>query len=365
LHCHGVPGDGRGPTAKWINPHPRDFRKGYFKFQSVDRVAVGGAPRRPSRAGLVRTLRQGIEGTAMPSFAILPDAELETIVSYVIHLSVRGYAELTTLDEGFSLQGGALKPAAKIKDSVNDYTFAGLKVWHAANQPEAAIKVAAYPYDANDHVALKASAKRGQAIFNAVPTPEVTTGLGKILRVNAAQSKKNEDAAQQKVKDATEKKRKDALAKNPKMTKEELEAIVPDESETKLTDKELAALRLTAKEREAAIAADAASSEQVAVKLIGAPKCVSCHKNYGREALYRFDDWGTLVRPNNLYTGNLRGGKRPVDIYYRVHSGINGSGMTPFGSDYMGNEFLIWDVVNFVQALPHPAMRKALDLNID
>src|SRR5262249_43560814 len=28
LHCHGVSGDGRGPTARWINPHPRDYRQG-------------------------------------------------------------------------------------------------------------------------------------------------------------------------------------------------------------------------------------------------------------------------------------------------------------------------------------------------
>src|SRR5581483_2546602 len=35
MQCHGLTGDGRGPTAKWVNPHPRDYRPGVFKFLSV------------------------------------------------------------------------------------------------------------------------------------------------------------------------------------------------------------------------------------------------------------------------------------------------------------------------------------------
>jgi hypothetical protein len=34
LHCHGLSGNGRGPTAAWVNPHPRDYRSGVFKFTS-------------------------------------------------------------------------------------------------------------------------------------------------------------------------------------------------------------------------------------------------------------------------------------------------------------------------------------------
>lgn len=37
LHCHGLSGDGRGTTAPWVNPHPRDFRQGQFKFTSSRR----------------------------------------------------------------------------------------------------------------------------------------------------------------------------------------------------------------------------------------------------------------------------------------------------------------------------------------
>src|SRR5215472_19025967 len=82
--------------------------------------------------------------------------------------------------------------------------------------------------------------------------------------------------------------------------------------------------------------------------------CVSCHKDFGRQATFRFDDWGTLVRPADLTRGVYRGGGRPVDIYYRIHSGINGSGMISQGKNL--NPEQIWDVVNFVRALPYPEM---------
>jgi Cytochrome C oxidase, cbb3-type, subunit III len=83
LHCHGVAGNGRGPTAPFVNPHPRDYRLGKFKFTSTK----GGNERKPRRADLLRTLREGIESTSMPSFGLLPEDELEDLVSYVIHLS--------------------------------------------------------------------------------------------------------------------------------------------------------------------------------------------------------------------------------------------------------------------------------------
>ena len=35
LHCHGVSGAGDGPTAPFLYPLPRDYRKGIFKFTST------------------------------------------------------------------------------------------------------------------------------------------------------------------------------------------------------------------------------------------------------------------------------------------------------------------------------------------
>jgi hypothetical protein len=87
--------------------------------------------------------------------------------------------------------------------------------------------------------------------------------------------------------------------------------------------------------------------------------------DYGRQAKFRFDEWGTLVRPNNFTQGNFRGGKRPVDIYYRIHSGIRGSGMQGFGDTFKDHPEYLWDLVNFVSNISYPAMRQQLDLKIN
>jgi len=74
--CHGENGDGMGPVVKTLDPPPRDFSKGEFKFGSTDRdlfdvISNGAAPRggdnmmagwrevisEPERWGLVRFLR--------------------------------------------------------------------------------------------------------------------------------------------------------------------------------------------------------------------------------------------------------------------------------------------------------------------
>ena len=81
VHCHGINGDGAGPTASFLTPYPRDYRKGIYKFKSTQRG------NRPTTADLERTLRQGIPGTAMPSFLLLPSDEIEALVEYVKYLS--------------------------------------------------------------------------------------------------------------------------------------------------------------------------------------------------------------------------------------------------------------------------------------
>ena len=92
LHCHGVEGGGDGPTAgtkdrPFLDPRPRDYRRGIFKFTAVKDKA------RPRREDLYRTLDQGIYGTAMPSFRRFSSAELHGLVDYVRLLAVRGEVE--------------------------------------------------------------------------------------------------------------------------------------------------------------------------------------------------------------------------------------------------------------------------------
>ncbi len=85
--CHGISGDGAGPTAAFLNPYPRDFRLGKFKFKST-RL---GHP--PTNEDLRRVILNGIPGTSMPSFATLGEQEIDSLVNYVKYLSIRGQVE--------------------------------------------------------------------------------------------------------------------------------------------------------------------------------------------------------------------------------------------------------------------------------
>ena len=91
-HCHGVTGDGAGPTAAFLNPYPRDYRMGVFKFKSTPKG------QKPTHADLQWILNEGIAGTAMPSFKVLPENEVEALVHYVRYLSIRGEVERTLLN---------------------------------------------------------------------------------------------------------------------------------------------------------------------------------------------------------------------------------------------------------------------------
>jgi len=91
-HCHGITGDGAGPTASFLNPYPRDYRQGKFKFKST-----AGAEK-PTHADLMRILTEGIPGTAMPSFRVLPENERAALVQYVQYLSVRGETEIKLIE---------------------------------------------------------------------------------------------------------------------------------------------------------------------------------------------------------------------------------------------------------------------------
>lgn len=92
VSCHGISGDGAGPIAGVLNPYPRDFRWGIFKYTST----VLGA--KPIEADLERTLRRGLPGTAMPSFMALPEEDIGALVEYVKYLSIRGETERYLLE---------------------------------------------------------------------------------------------------------------------------------------------------------------------------------------------------------------------------------------------------------------------------
>jgi mono/diheme cytochrome c family protein len=98
LHCHGVEGGGDGPTSgpaerPFLDPRPRDYRLGIFKFTSVKDKA------RPRREDLYHVLDQGVYGTAMPSFRRFSVSERWGLVDYVRLLAMRGEVERRLVNE--------------------------------------------------------------------------------------------------------------------------------------------------------------------------------------------------------------------------------------------------------------------------
>jgi mono/diheme cytochrome c family protein len=263
LHCHGLTGNGRGPTAPWVNPHPRDYRQGIFKFTST----VGGNERKPRREDLLRTVRQGVEGTSMPSFGLLPEDDQEALVSYVIHLSLRGNVEFNVMQ---GLLGGSIEPG-DVKSAVPDTLEGLVAFWTTSADEKHLIKPdARFPLPSGDE--RRQSVERGWALF-----------------------------------------------RDP-----------------------------------------------------GAAGCIGCHKDYGRQGLLFFDSWGTIGRPTDLTTGVYRGGRRRIDLYWRMFNGVNGSNMPAFGPLLASEEYKakerrdgIWDLVNFLEVLPYKAMREQYGVRID
>jgi len=130
VHCHGITGDGMGPTAFFLKPYPRDYRQGMYKFKST----TSNNP--PTHADLVRTLTEGVSGTAMPSFKLLPKNDIDALVEYVRYLSFRGQTELALIAyAGDELDENADFPQTRdflVNDILNGATGPGTR-WKDLN----------------------------------------------------------------------------------------------------------------------------------------------------------------------------------------------------------------------------------------
>lgn len=81
IGCHGVAGGGDGPAAQWLAPKPRNFTSGVFKFSTTRPGTL------PSHDDLMKTVTQGLPGSSMPSFRLLPEADRQNVVEYVLTLA--------------------------------------------------------------------------------------------------------------------------------------------------------------------------------------------------------------------------------------------------------------------------------------
>lgn len=300
-HCHGVTGDGKGPTSRFLNPRPRDYRQGIFKFKSTQ------AAQKPSRKDLLHILEQGVPGTYMPSFVLLGEEKLGLIIDYVRWLSIRGYTEITLATHLTAM--GATK-----KDIDRAVTGDEGKNKNRSDIVAEVVKTM------NDEFPGKI---------------DETTG----------------DVAEA-------------------WTNAELEeyVVVPKVKRTPPTKESIAKgrvffLSLNPKKK---------------------TECVECHGKLGRgdgpntekywpipgaqperkyEVAGLHDVWGFPQSPRNLTRGIYRGGRRPIDIFRRVHEGIPGTQMAAFATVLSDEE--IWDVVNYVLSLPFEGKQSAYPTELD
>jgi mono/diheme cytochrome c family protein len=131
--CHGLTGDGNGPAASGMHPLPRDYRLGIFKFTST----TNG--QKPLREDLLTTIRRGAKGTSMPAFNLLPEADLQAVVDYVLVLTHRGELELLLAEEGDS--EGEIDSA-----NAKDYVKSIMRQWDTAKNNVVYPKTAEPPY---------------------------------------------------------------------------------------------------------------------------------------------------------------------------------------------------------------------------
>lgn len=116
IGCHGVKGDGNGPSAVFLDPRPRDFTRGIFKFRSTpvkDSL--------PTDADLFITVTHGLWGTPMPTWAEISERERFAVIQYIKTFSDRWKKE----EVGVSITVTSEPPVTQASIQNGDQLFHG------------------------------------------------------------------------------------------------------------------------------------------------------------------------------------------------------------------------------------------------
>ena len=394
VHCHGITGDGAGPTAAFLNPYPRDYRPSVYKFKTTPQKTP------PTHADLMRTLVNGIPGTSMPSFRLLDQDELDALVTYVRYLSIRGTVErelianyvsflepdmhlfdfsLAESDEEFQTQ------LEEVKTIVSDV----MTNWASAQSAVTTVPTPPPGWDAewspDKGPSWTVLTKSGKAVSG-----EKILDTDEKIIIRPAGSQDVEIA-----RDEVE----DDGATYSVLTKEALET---ESAEDRIfsglkRDGENGAVVIVdgSTGNEHTIPADQIESQGEDTMALyikhghelfygNVANCGQCHGPLalGDGQLTDFDEWtsewtvknnppidpkkninavneflalGALrprnIRPRNLRMGIFRGGRRPVDQYLRIKNGIAGTPM-PAASDKLENAEL-WAIVAYLRSLQY------------
>jgi mono/diheme cytochrome c family protein len=295
VHCHGITGDGLGPTAAFLNPYPRDYRPGVFKFKSTERAD------KPTHADLVRILHNGIPGSSMPSFALLPPVQVDALAEYVKYLAMRGETELALMRAFFELDDEDQGKLPEAREFLVAETLEPIAArWRDADA--ARIPVPEMPAG----IDLAASIAKGKELFygdkaNCVKCHGITA-------LGDGQANDYDDWNK---------------------------AIVE-------VGKEVASGKEKASETQTA----SLSPEQMAQHKADVAWLEKFDRVLEGDALRP-----RTIPPRNLRHGIYRGGRRPLDLYYRIHAGIYGAPMPAAAGTVPPED--IWHIVNYVLSLPY------------
>ncbi|HWY53815.1 MAG TPA: c-type cytochrome [Terriglobales bacterium] len=83
IFCHGEYGDGRGDSAPYLDPKPRDFTKATFKCRSTPSGTL------PLDSDLYDTISRGVHASGMPSWKPLTRQDRVDLVAYIKGFSLR------------------------------------------------------------------------------------------------------------------------------------------------------------------------------------------------------------------------------------------------------------------------------------
>jgi len=300
VHCHGITGDGRGPTARFLNPYPRDYRPAVYKFKSTYN------PLRPTEEDLLRVLNNGIPGTAMPSFSLLPTSEVEALAEYVKYLSIRGQMETALINYVFNdLDEGEedrvpLDPSSdpEQQEIVMEMLAEIVDEWDSASENVIVPEEEFIPADDRTDEQVAASVASGRELFYGTRANCIKCHGPTALGDGQQDDFNNWNKAHKKFLDD--------LANS-------------EESEEPEEDFELVSSR-----------------NEVAASLFPVRNAI----------------------PRNLRQGIYRGGRRRLDIFWRVYAGIPGTPMPATGAASPGakgtlTEAEIWNIVDYVLSLPY------------
>jgi len=103
LWCHGKDGAGDGPAAPYLNPPPRDFTYGLYKWKSTSfsEITPSDGDFRKMISGYYGGGGHGLKGTAMPGWGkALSKDEIKYVIAYIKSFSGLEEPEEKSIDTG-------------------------------------------------------------------------------------------------------------------------------------------------------------------------------------------------------------------------------------------------------------------------